>query len=203
MTIRKGEPWGTTGSRLPAGAPVARSDADVSAVVEAARRSGERPGPVGVLAGDLCRTLGGPGDERRLHTSDAVTFTIDVGEVLLDGRLRLFVAHLVVRNRWWTEAFVAMNAQWRGGWNLGPRAHPNDGRLDTYEAHLRPSDVAKVRRRLPAGAHLPHPRIRERRVAALQMEFDRPRPVEVDGVPAGRVRTLSLRVEPDALTVVI
>ena len=48
---------------------------------------------------------------------------------------------------------------------------------------------------------MPHPRIKERRAAAMQIELDRPRPVYLDGERVGDARKLSLRVEPDALTV--
>ncbi|HVM03167.1 MAG TPA: hypothetical protein VM263_10905 [Acidimicrobiales bacterium] len=202
MTIEKGKPWGAPGA-LPAGGVVVRSDAEARAALEDARRAG-RPYPaLGLLGGDLCRTLGGTGDEGRLRSQRAVSFPVDLGEALVDGVLHLFVAHLVAGDRLWRDAFVAMNAQWRGGWNLGPRAHPNDGRLDTYRATLTLGDLPKVRARLHHGAHLPHPRIRERRAPAVQVELDRPRAVEVDGEAVGRGRRLSVRVEPDALTVVV
>jgi len=132
-----------------------------------------------------------------------VRFTVDLGEALLDGRLHLFVAHLVARTRFWTRAFVAMNAQSLGPWNLGPRAHPNDGLLDTYDAHLPPNQLLPVRSRLHHGAHLPHPGIKERRTAALQVDLGRPLPVRLDGVKVGTARVISVRVQPDALTVVI
>ena len=202
MTIRKGEPWGAPGA-LPAGGVVVRSDAEARAVLEEARRAG-RPFPaLGLLGGDLCRTLGGTGDEARLHSPQAVTFPVDLGEALVDGRLYLFVAHLVARDRFWRHSFVAMNAQWLGEWNLGPRAHPGDAKLDTYQADLTLSDLPKVRARLHHGVHLPHPRITERRRPAVQVELDRPLAVSVDGTPIGRARNLSVRVEPDALTVVV
>lgn len=202
MTIRKGEPWGAAGG-LPAGGAVARSDAEARAIVMDARRRGRPVPPIGVTGGDLCRTLGGPGDRDRLFTGTATTFPIDLGEVLLDGRLHVFVAHLVARNRGWTRSFVAMNAQWRGGWNLGPRAHPNDGLLDTYDASVPVADLAKIHRRLPTGSHLPHPGIRERRAAAVQVELPRPLRVYLDGEAVGTARIISVRVAPDALTVVV
>ena len=202
MTIEKGKAWGAPGP-LPDDGVIVRSDAEARAVLEDARRAA-RPFPVlGVVGGDLCRTLGGPGDEGRLRSERAVTFPVDLGEALVDGVLHLFVAHLVARDRLWRDGFVAMNAQWRGRWNLGPRAHPNDGRLDTYRARLALGDLPKVRARLHHGAHLPHPRITERRAPAVQVELDRERPVEVDGVAVGRGRRIAVRVEPDALTVVV
>lgn len=202
MTIEKGKAWGVPGP-LPADGVVVRSDAEAGAVLEAARRAA-RPFPVlGLVGGDLCRTLGGRGDEGRLRSERAVTFPVDLGEALVDGVLHLFVAHLVARDRLWSDVFVAMNAQWRGPWNLGPRAHPNDGRIDTYRATLALGDLPKVRARLHHGAHLPHPRITERRAPAVQVELDRERRVEVDGIAVGRGRRISVRVEPDALRVVV
>jgi len=178
------------------------SDAEARAVLVAARKE-RRPFPaLGLLGGDLCRTLGGGGGG---GTGDlqGVTFTVDLGEALLDGRLHLFVAHLVARTRIWTRAFVAMNAQSLGQWNLGPRAHPNDGLLDTYDAHLPAGQLLPVRSRLHHGAHLPHPGIKERRTAALQVDLGRTLPVRLDGVKVGTAKVISVRVQPDALTVVI
>ena len=198
LPIAKGDPYGEPGE-LPEDGVLVRSDAEAAAVLRAARRD-RRPFPaLGLLGGDLCRTLGG-GRGRELH---GVRFTVDLGEALLDGRLHLFVAHLVARTRLWTRAFVAMNAQWLGDWNLGPRAHPNDALLDTYDARLAPGQLLPVRSRLHHGAHLPHPGIKERRTAALQVELDRPLAVRLDGAPVGRAKVISVRVEPDALTVVV
>jgi hypothetical protein len=198
VPIAKGTPYGEPGE-LPAGGVVVRSDAEAGAVLRDARRD-RRPFPaLGLLGGDLCRTLGG-GTGSQLQ---GVRFTVDLGEALLDGRLHLFVAHLVARTRLWTRAFVAMNAQSLGRWNLGPRAHPNDGLLDTYDVHLPRGQLLPVRSRLHHGAHLPHPNIKERRTPALQVEMERPLPVRVDGAGVGKAKVISVRVEPDALTVVI
>jgi len=197
--IAKGQSWGESGE-LPDGGVTVGSDAEAAAVLEDARRARQPFPALGLLGGDLCRTLGGAGG---LGGLQGVRFTVDLGEVLLDGRLHLFVAHLVARSRFWTRAFVAMNAQWVGRWNLGPRAHPNDGLLDTYDAHLPPSQLLPVRARLHHGTHLPHPGIRERRTSALQVELERPLPVRLDGAAAGQARVISVRVETDALTVVV
>ena len=202
MTIKKGEAWGWS-APLPVDGVVVRTDADARAALEGARREG-RPYPtLGLLGGDLGRTLAAPGDEGRLRSEAAMTFPVDLGQVLVDGRLHLFVAHLVARNRWWTKAVVAMNAQWVRGWNLGPKSHPNDGRLDVFESSLRVGDLAKVRRRLPSGSHLPHPRITSRRVAATTIELDRTLPVRLDGEVVDEGRSLVIRLEPDVLRVVI
>ena len=202
MPIAKGAPWGEAGP-LPEGGVVVRSDAEARTVVEEARSAGQPVPPLGLLGGDLCRTLGGIGDEDRLRSPDAMRFPVDLGEVLLDGRLHFFVAHLVARTRGWGQALVAMNAQFLGPWIVGVRAHPNDGLLDVYQARLSLADRLKVRGRLSHGAHLPHPGIEERRTGAMQVELARPLPVRLDGESFGEARNVSLRVVPDAITVVV
>lgn len=194
--ISKGSSYGEPGRPLPPGGVVVASDAEARHVLEDARKHGRPFPPIQLTAGDLCRTLGGP-------ANGDVTFTVDMAEVLIDGRLHLFVAHLVARTPLWGYAFVVMNAQWLGDWNAGPKAHPNDGLLDTYEARLSPADRLKVERRLGHGAHLPHPGIKERRVEALQLDLPRALPIALDGEVVGTGRTLSVRVQPDALTMVV
>jgi diacylglycerol kinase family enzyme len=95
-----------------------------------------------------------------------------------------------------------MNAQWLGHWNLGPRAHPGDGLLDTYDARLPFSQLLAVRGRLHHGAHLPHPQIAERRTPSLDVELGRPLAVRLDGERVGSAQRLVVRVVPDALLVV-
>ena len=195
MPIAKGQPWGEPVDTLPEGIVAVRSDAEARSVLEAARAAGEPFPPLRLLGGDLWRTLGGGG---------RVRFTVDVGEAFLDGRgPALFVAHLVARNRLWTRAFVAMNAQWVGEWNLGPRAHPGDGLLDTYQSRLPLGQVPVVRKRLHHGAHLPHPGIRERRTGARQCDLDRALTVRLDGTVVGSARSLVVRVVPDAVVAVV
>lgn len=198
MTIEKGAPWGEPGA-LPADGVVVRTDAAGGEAIAAARSAG-RPLPVlGLLGGDLCRTLGGHGDEARLRSGRAVTFPVDLGTA--NGHV--FVAHAIARNRRWTRVVAVLNAQWLGRWNAGPRAHPNDGLLDIYDARLGVGDLWKVRARLPDGAHLPHPAITERRRPAADFTFERPLGLWLDGIAVGPVSELHVTVEPDALTVVI
>ncbi len=203
MTVERHAGWGVPGP-LPADGLVVRSDAEARHLVEAARRAGDELPVVGLVGGDLCRTLGGTGDEARLHGPDAVTVTVDVGAALVDGRLHWFVAHLVARRPWWRgRALVAMNAQWLGGWDLGPRAHPGDGLLDVSDGSLPLRQRLQARRRAATGTHLPHPGIRTSRVPAFQADLDPALDVWLDGERIGRASALSVRVEADALTVVV
>jgi diacylglycerol kinase family enzyme len=203
MTVERGAAWGST-APLPADGVVVRSDAEARAVVERARRSGAAVPPLGLLGGDLCRTLGGPGDEARLRSPEATTVPCDLGSALIDGRLHWFVAHAVLRRGWWRGRVVAvMNAQWRGRWDVAPRAHPGDGRLDVVDSDLGPGDRFKARTRLPTGTHVPHPGIRTTSTAAQSFDLEPPLDVWLDGERVTRAASVLVRVEPDALTIVI
>ena len=204
MTVEKGKAWGEPG-RLDDGVVVG-SDAEARRVVEAARREGRAPPSLGLAGGDLCRTLGGGGDPERLRSGPAVRLPVDLGAVLVDGRLHWFVAHLIVRRSWWWGPIVAaMNAEFLGRWDVAPRAHPGDGVLDVVEgaAEMTLADRVKARRRLRTGGHVPHPAIAQRRRPALQLDLGRPTPVWLDGERIGSATALSVRVEPDALTCVV
>lgn len=203
MTIERGAQWGAPGP-LPVNGVVARSDRELRSIVERARRANQPLPPVGLLDGDLSRTLGGPSSEDRVRSADAMTFTVDIGAVLLDGRLHWFVAHLLARRSWWRGRVLAvMNAQFVGEWDVAPRAHPNDGRLEVLDANQSFNDRLLARRRLRTGTHVPHPDIKTASVTAWQTELAPQLDVWLDGEKVTRARLLSVRVEPDALTVVV
>lgn len=193
MVIEKGEVWGE-----PTGPPpteVFATDASVAAYVAA------RPGAViSVSAGDLHRTLG-LGAEMR---SEPRWFPIDLGFASLDGGPeRPFVAHAVVRSRGWLgPGAVVMNAAWIDDRYLGPRAHPNDGLLDVTEGSLPARQLLIAAKRAKTGTHLPHPRLKLRRVSDWQYTFPRPRGLWLDGHRVGRVTNVAVRVAPDWFTVV-
>jgi hypothetical protein len=207
VTIEKGEPWGRPARELSLATAVdVASDAEAHDVVERARRANEPVPPLVLLGGDLCRTVGGTGDPEHAHGPDAVALPCDLGSVLLDGRQHWFVAHLVARRSWWRgRIFAAMNAQFVGRYDVAPRGHPNDGAVELVDVD--PSfgvlDRIKARRRLPTGTHVPHPDLTVRRVRSEQETFVPPLSVWLDGVALGAVHQLSLRIEPDALIVVV
>jgi hypothetical protein len=205
VTIARGQAWGELGP-LPDDGVVVRSDAEAAAVVAAARAEGTDPPPIGLLGGDLCRTVGGRGDVARLRTDDAARLTVDLLVVRLDdGPEHVVVAHALAHRRFALlgPLVAVMNAAWVGEWNVAPRAHPNDGLAEVVHADLSVGDRLKARRRLPSGTHVPHPRIRVERRAACTLELGRRVPVRLDGLVAGRARRLHVRIEPDALRVVV
>lgn len=205
MTVHRGEPWGAVGP-LPDEGVVVADDAGARRIVQDARRRGGTVPPLGLLGGDLCRTLGGRGDAARLRRSDARRLPVDIGSVLVDGRHHWFVAHLVARRSWWRGRIVAvMNAEFHGPWDVAPRAHPGDGMLDVVDVapSMTIGDRLRARARLRSGTHVPHPAIRQVRRSAVQFDLGQPLDVWLDGEPVGRATMLSVRVERDALTCVV
>jgi hypothetical protein len=197
VTIRKGEDWGVA-EPVPADARVVDSDRAAGELAASHRRAGEPIPPMVLTDGDLARTLGGG----RVDAATRTRVAIDLGAVLVDGRLHWFVAHLVAQRSWLRgRVVVAANAAFLGEWNIAPRAHPGDGRLDILDADLSLGDRWKARRRLPLGTHVPHPEIDVRRVEAIQVDLATPTPVRIDGHDIGAARALSIRVEPAALDV--
>jgi diacylglycerol kinase family enzyme len=192
VTISKGQPWGVV-EPLPVAAPIVATDAAVAG-----------HDLVGLVGGDLCRTLGGRGSAVRLRSGEAMTFPVDALSVSLDdGPPRRAVAHVVARSWGWRHAFIAANAPWVGDLNAAPRAHPDDGRVDTVQWELDWRSARHVLARMRVGAHLPHPGIGTSSVSVVNVTFPRPRRVWVDAVLVGRARTLTVAVEPDALRVVV
>lgn len=199
VTVRAGDDWGSA-AVAPAGAVTVTADADLAAHVAT---GDERA--VLLRGGDLHRTVGAPhgaAGSRRLQ--------VDALRVAVDGETHLAVAHVVARRPgrtgWWCGPIVAvMNAEYVGRWDVAPRSHPNDGKLDvvTVDAAMGAHQRFQAWRRVPMGAHVPHPSITVVRRADTTLEFDRPLAVYIDGVECGRARTLSLAVVPDAVTIYV
>lgn len=162
------------------------------------------------MHGDLARTVGAhpvgsrpPDDEEASVLElplDLVEVTSDVGEFVA-------CAHVVARPRWTRGGWwfgpvaVVMNAEFIGDWDVAPRGHPNDGRVEVLQADPKMSVRQRlaVRRRLRAGTHVPHPLIATRTVKDASFDFGTTMTLLVDGVRVGRCRRLSVRVCPDAV----
>lgn len=167
-------------------------------------------GDIGLLGGDLHRTLGAPAhSEADLRAGEAMRFPIDVGVVRIGGRERVFVAHLVAherrRARWFSGRSVAvMNAGFVDDLDLGPRSHPNDGMLDVTDGALPRPERRQGRRRARTGSHLPHPALTTLRVREWELHAtgDRPLHVWLDGVHVGTTSSAPIRCLPDAAVVI-
>ncbi|MDG1411533.1 MAG: hypothetical protein P8L46_12505 [Acidimicrobiales bacterium] len=202
MSVERNQDWGEVAD-VPDGIEWFSSDRAASVAISTARRANKPLPQIGLTGGDLYQTLGG--GFRSTPPAKGTTGTklsIDLGAALLDGKLHWFLAHLVARRSWLRgPVVVAANAAHLGSWNIAPKAHPGDGRLDTLEATLAFSDRLKARSRLPLGTHVPHPDITMRRSKASQWEFKRGMPIYLDGTRTAVVNSLSIRLEPDALDV--
>lgn len=194
--VERGEDWGRK-EFVSEEAQMASSDAGLVDVLTGSSATNGNPGiPIVVTGGDVCRTLGGRGDAQ--PGQEATLAEVDVGQVLVDGRLHRFVAHVVAGSlrrptRWWVAASAA---HWRS-YNFAPRAHPGDGLLDIVDAHLKLSDLPKVWRRLQPGLHVPHPRIMTERTQSTSVSFSTAVPVRIDGRPPIVGRNLVVRINPD------
>ena len=102
---------------------------------------------------------------------------------------------------------VVMNAEFIGDWDVAPRGHPNDGRVEVLQAD--PSDVgcASASRYVADSAAGPTFRTRSIATRTVKERIVRVRTARwsllVDGVSVGRCRRLSVRVRPDAVIVYV
>jgi len=204
--IRSGEDWGERAT-LPPGHPIITTDAELHRHLQDTMTADPTLplAPIGLLGGDLCKTVGGAGRRNRFTSDEAMTLPCDLVEARLDGRLWWFAGHLVARSSWLTgQLTFAMNAAWRGDWNVAPRSHPGDGRIEVLDTSMSAPNRLKGWRRVGHGGHVPHPDITVSKVKRYEHDGgDRARRVELDGVAVGRAVRIELRVLPGALPVVV
>jgi hypothetical protein len=202
MTIRKGDPWGEP-AVCPPGLRVVATDRDLREWVIHHRTRGEAIAEVGVAGGDLARTCGGAS---AAHPS-AAKVTVDVMRLTLDdGAPTWGVAHVIARRGWFGgEVVLVMNAQYFGRYDVAPRSHPNDGKLDVLriDAAMGWRGRLQARKRARTGAHLPHPQLTSRSMAEIDLQFGRPLVIWIDGVRVGTATRLKVVDEPDALTMYV
>lgn len=204
MTIRRGEPWGTVGP-VPADTVHVHTNAELTSLIQRHRSSSTPLPPVVLLGGDLMRAVGGTGDRGRL-VGDVALLPVDIVRATIDAEHRWFAAHLVARRSWWRgEVVAAMNAQHLGRWDVAPRSHPNDGRIDIVRVSPAMSlrDRWRARSRAVQAAHVPHPDIEIRSATSASLQFARPMKLWLDGQLWATANSVELTVEPDALLVCV
>ncbi len=130
----------------------------------------------------------GPAKLRPYHRSQPVTVVVD-GRTLFDGR---------------ATTVVIANGQYLDGCDLVPRGHPGDGRLEVQVYSLRAGERGAMRRRLPSGTHLPHPRITAGSGRGIEIRTgDRAWPLVIDGAPVPATERLDAQVRPGAIRLLI
>ncbi len=204
MTIKPGEPWGRTVER-PADLVVVVGDVALAAHL-AALRDGSASTPVFAAGGDLARTLGDPPIEDR-RTLNALP--VDLIDVRFDDAAGTACAHVVVANPWWRggkwrgSVVAVMNAEYIGDWDVAPRGHPNDGRVEVFEidASFGLRQRWQALRRVRSASHVPHAGITTRSVRHASWTFDTPMIVQIDGRRCGRALAISVTVVSDAAVV--
>lgn len=207
MTIEKGQDWGSRGS-VDADTPIVRSDTELASLFTVSGNELTGPSVVGVVDGDLARTLGARADEREIRRGERTLLPIDLAIVTTQTKkgdmTTVMAASLVIKAPLWLGATRAvMNASYLGPWNVSPAGHPNDGRLDVIVSELGFGDRLKARKRLQSGTHVPHPQISIRRLKSVTWETGRHQSVAIDGELIAGVRSLTVTVCPDATVVAI
>ncbi|MEP7113814.1 MAG: hypothetical protein ABI862_11145 [Ilumatobacteraceae bacterium] len=199
MTIRKGEAWGEP-AVCPTDLRVVPTDRDLRDWVIWHRTRGEPIRDVGVAGGDLARTCGGatgPHPSSARVKIDAMRVTLDESEPTWG------VANVVARRQWLRgEVVMVMNAQFYGQYDVAPRSHPNDGKVDVVRISqdMGWRERLQARQRARTGVHLPHRDLSSQSVADLDLHFAKSMVVWIDGVRWGAVRRLRVTVEADAFT---
>ena len=202
MNIEKGRSWGSL-SPLPPEGVIIKTNKELLEKVNDCKRQGIDLPTFGLLGGDLWRTLGGRRAEERLYSGEATTLDIDLGCALLDGKIFWFCAHMFIGSKLKGEKIFISNVAHYGKMNPAPKAHPGDGKFDMLEVKLSPFQTFKAVKRVSAGTHIPHPGIKYRQVSSEQFSFGKKLSIEIDGKNIGKYSTVSIRIENEALRVVI
>ncbi|HEY0519437.1 MAG TPA: hypothetical protein VGC84_08075 [Ilumatobacteraceae bacterium] len=199
MTIRKGDAWGEPAA-CPSNVRVVATDRELRDWVVWHRTRNMPVQDIGVSGGDLARTCGGATGAQPVSAK----VTLDAMRVELDDHEPTWgVAHVVVRRAWLSdEVVMAMNAQFYGHYDIAPRSHPNDGKVDVLHVDRAMGwrERLHARSRARVGMHLPHHFLAMRSVADLEIEFDTSMVVWIDGSRCGTARRVCVTVEPDAFS---
>jgi hypothetical protein len=217
--IRKGEEWGAPfdDERYPNAVEVSGGDTDLAAAVSAHPGAPIRFTPT--RASDLARALGlrGPPTGNTVLACDAielpdgspavnaVVFGIPPDkqqrwhrrrrvEVEIDGRRAAQARALCV---------IVANGQYLRGFDVVPRGHPGDGRLEVHVYALESRERPPMQHRLTAGRHLPHPHITESSGRRVTVRWDHAVEWEADGQPRGEITEATLLLVPGVVNLIV
>lgn len=205
MVIQRGQSWGSEGIAVH-DLVWTSSDVELAKHISAGRKD------VAVSGGDMWRTIGSR-SRRVLPGETAMCLPIDVMHVeyqTVTGDLltKMAVANVVVRpanvrGGWLRgEISVVANAQFLRKWDVAPRGHPNDGRVELTQVSraMGLRQRWSARSRLRTGTHLPHPLINAKSVPSFVSNFDEgsQQVLWIDQQRIGQVKSVTIEVISDA-----
>ncbi len=205
MVIQRGESWGSEGIAVD-DLVWASSDSELAKHISAGRKD------IAVLGGDMWRTIGSR-NRRVLSGEAAMCLPIDVMQVEYqtgNGAIvtKMAVANVVLRaanlrGGWLRgEISVVANAQFFRKWDVAPRGHPNDGRVELTKVSraMGLRQRLSARKRLHTGTHLPHPLIETKSVKSFVTSLDEVshQILWIDQQRIGQVKNVTIQVISDA-----
>jgi hypothetical protein len=221
--LRHGQPWGHAAAGPP-DVEIKGDDADLA--VGGTERPGElvrfrpssrsdlaralglgpaRAGTTEVAVDALAVRIGGAGGDD-LAAVNAVVLGAAPDRLSWGVRSSRVAVHVDGRP-WFTgraTTVVVANGQFLRGTDLVPRGHPGDGWAEVQVYALGQRERAEMRRRLPTGTHVPHPRIAGGRAQRVEVDVAGHRlPLEVDGHPHGRSDRLEVTLVPGSIRLLI
>jgi diacylglycerol kinase (ATP) len=96
------------------------------------------------------------------------------------------------------DLVIAVGRVFGGGMRIAPKADPSDGMFDIQVHFGSKADYVRSVPKVYRGTHLPHPRVLERRAAAVEIDCEPPGLIEADGEVLGRTPA-TFRIVPNAL----
>ena len=218
--LRHGEPWGHAASGPP-DVEVTGDDAALAATVASHPGALVRFRPL--PSSDVARALG-----LATEVNGTTEVAIDTLAVRVGGGDQLPAVNAVVlgpppdRLRWSARApritvrldgrqwyagpattVVVVNGQFLRTADLVPRGHPGDGWAEVQVYALGRRERAEMRRRLPTGTHVPHPRIAAGRARRVDVEMAVRLPIEIDGRRRGRSDRLEVMLVAASIRLLI
>ncbi len=125
-----------------------------------------------------------------------------------DGRRGPRVLKVRLDGRPWFDGrattVVVANGQFLRRADVVPRGHPGDGWAEVQVYALARGERRGMRRRLPTGTHVPHPRVLGGRARRVEIDVGRRRlPLEVDGHRRGGTRRLVVTLVPASIRLLV